>query len=147
MYSFVLQNWTSIAGISFTSVTQTEQDWLDLTPFQDIVAWVDVKEVSGSPVPQLFLETAPSKDERLFVAMAGAPFTMAVSAAVPPVPTVIQLLLGTAATPIAQYLRWRLQPQSVGGIWDVTFRILIAANAPGLQPDDESRQAMMMMGR
>lgn len=105
MYSFVLQDWINLSGTG--NIIQTEQDWLDLTPFQDIVAWVDVREVGGGFAPRLYLETAPSKDDILFVSMMVTPLTLSVA----PNPTVIQLVMGSTAVPIAQFLRWRVRPE------------------------------------
>lgn len=141
MYSFVLQDWINITAPTSASIIQNEDDWLDMSPFQDVVAWVDVRAVNlVGAAPKLFLETAPSKDEVLFKPMSTAGYTMAVAGS----PTVLQFILGSADVPVAQCLRWRVTGQ--GSNWDVTFRILIAANAPGLQPEDENR-SLLMMGR
>lgn len=130
MYSFVLQDWITIRGTNTTPIIQTESDWLDMSPYQDCVAWVDVTEQIGTPT--LAFETAPLPEDRLFVQMN----TTAISLTVPgtPAPQVIQMLMGSAAVPVAQFLRWKVTgPASP---WDVTFRILLAANAPGLQQPD-----------
>ncbi len=127
MYSFVLQDWLTISGPDANTIIQTERDWLDMSPYQDVVSWVDVKEVGATAV-NLLLETAPSKDESLFQAMGAAtPMTVGL--------TIVQLLMGSATVPIAQYLRWKIGPASAAA-WEVTFRILVAANAPGLQLTD-----------
>lgn len=141
MYSFVLQDWITVGGAAGASVIQGEKDWLDMSPFQDVVAWIDVRNAPISNQPSIKLETAPSKDESLFTFMgSGAGITMAASAT----PTVVQYLMGSAAVPIAECLRWKITGGAVA--WEVTFRILVAANAPGLQPEDENRQ-LLMMGR
>lgn len=131
MYSFVLQDWITLGGFSSSQIIQTEQDWLDMTPYQDVVAWLDVREASTSPAAKIYLETAPSKDGSLFMPMLAGGTALGAA----PTPVIVQLLMGSAAVPIAQYLRWRVQ--GTGGplsLWDTTFRILVAANAPGLQP-------------
>jgi hypothetical protein len=48
MHAFILQDWTTIRG-GVTTVTQSEPDWLDLTPYQDIVFWIDVREAPTRP--------------------------------------------------------------------------------------------------
>jgi len=129
MYSFVLQDWITIQGSgTSTTILQSEDGWLDMSPYQDVCAWVDVREQANNPT--LWFETSPSADAELFVKM----HTTAVSLTVPatPTPQVIQLLMGSAAVPIARYLRWRIDGTTP---WEVTMRILIAANAPGLQLD------------
>lgn len=130
MYSFVLQDWITIGGATTSQIIQTEQDWLDMTPYQDVVVWLDVREASTSPPAAMYFETAPSKDESLFVPMLAGGTTLVAA----PTPAIVQLLMGSAAVPIAQHLRWRVQGTGAVGLWDATFRILVAANAPGLQP-------------
>ena len=141
MYSFVLQDWTTVGGAAGSTVIQGEKDWLDMSPFQDIVAWIDVRNATTGSPPLLKLETAPSKDESLFMYMgSGAGIAMVGSS----MPTVVQYLMGSATVPIAECLRWKITGGAV--TWQATFRILVAANAPGLQPEDENRQ-LLMMGR
>lgn len=141
MYSFVLQDWITVGGAANASVIQGEKDWLDMSPFQDVVAWVDIRNVTPTNMPFLKLETAPAKDESLFTFMgSGAGLAMVGGTA----PTVLQFLMGSATVPIAECLRWKITGGAVA--WEATFRILVAANAPGLQPEDENRQ-LLMMGR
>jgi hypothetical protein len=140
MYSFVLQDWINVTTPAGGTVTQTESEWLDMSPFQDVVAWVDVRSVNALPAPTLFLETAPSKDDILFKPMTTLGWAMAVGSS----PTVLQFLMGSADVPVAQCLRWKITGGASGIA--VTFRILIAANAPGLQPEDENKM-LLMMGR
>ena len=145
MYSFVLQDWTTVGGAAGSTVIQGEKDWLDMSPFQDIVAWIDVRNATTGNPPSLKLETAPSKDESLFMYMgSGTGITMVASSPPDYTPTVVQYLMGSATVPVAECLRWKI----IGGAvtWQATFRILVAANAPGLQPEDENRQ-LLMMGR
>lgn len=33
MYSFVLQDWTTVGGAAGSTVIQGEKDWLDMSPF------------------------------------------------------------------------------------------------------------------
>ena len=136
MYSFVLQDWITVGATGAGTVIQTEKDWLDMSAFQDVVAWLDVREVSGGPAPTLRFETAPAKDDFLFVGMGATPTTLVAAST----PLIVQLLMGSAAVPIAQFLRWKVVGAAT---WDATFRILVAANAPGLQPDDENRKRLM----
>lgn len=131
MHSFVLQEWTTVRGQSAAPLIQAEPDWLDLAPFQDLVAWIDVRGSSGTTTPVLYLETAPAKDDVLFVSMNGTfaipnGYTMTAANS----PQVAQLLMGVAVTPLARFLRWKIiGPAS---LWDATFRIVVAANSPGM---------------
>ncbi|HEY3819495.1 MAG TPA: hypothetical protein VGL81_20135 [Polyangiaceae bacterium] len=126
MHGFILQDWTTIrGGGSVTTVTQQETDWLDLSPYQDIVFWIDVKEVTTTAT--LYLQTSPTLDDSFFQSMTTAGIAMAAAAA----PTVLPLLMASASTavPLARYVRWQI----VGTMtWDATFRIALAANSPGM---------------
>jgi hypothetical protein len=126
MHAFILQDWITIRG-AVTTVTQGEDAWLDLTAYQDVVFWLDCREVSGSTTPTITFQTAPTKDESLFTAMATAS-TLSTTTN----PTIVKTTLSGASTltPIARYLRWQLLGPS--GTWDATFRVLVAANSPGM---------------
>jgi hypothetical protein len=133
MHTFVLQDWVTIRGQGF-SVAQSEPGWLDLTPFQDLFAWVDVREVvNGASTVDLYLETAPTEDESFFQSMSG-PFIPAVAAlAANNAPNIVKLPMLSAAVPVSRFLRWRLNFNGTGGTtWDVTMRIVVAANSPGM---------------
>lgn len=122
MHTFILQDWTTIRGAAGATITQHESEWLDLSMYQDAVFWVDVREATASPT--LTLQTAPTKDESFFQPIV-AGFTVAGSAT----PTVVSAFMTAASVPLARYLRWQLTSASA---WDATFRIVVAANSPGL---------------
>ena len=138
MHTFVLQDWITISGKNGTgaggSIVQSASDWLDLAPFQDLFAWVAVSEIttgSGGRV-DLYLETAPSDDESLFQSMTGAAVPAIQGLAASSTPTVVKLPMLTAAVPLSRLLRWRLANGSASNTWDVTMRIVVAANSPGM---------------
>lgn len=124
MHTFILQDWTTVRGANNT-VIQSESEWLDLTPYQDVVFWIDVREVVGTVT--LTLQTSPTKDEVFFLTPATGltQVTPVAAGTLAPRPVLI-----SAATPLARYVRWHLT--SVTATWDVTFRIIVSANAPGL---------------
>ena len=132
MYGFLLQDWITIRGANsplVSTITQTESNWVSLQPYQDIIFWLEVREITLSSATSISVnyETAPTKDESLFTAMVTGP---AVTAAAN-VPTITKVLLSQNPTcPLARWVRWRL---SVTGTpvaaWDMTFRITAAANA------------------
>ena len=121
MHAFILQDWVTIRG-GATQVTQSQQDWLDLSPYQDVVLWLDVREQTGSPT--ITFQTAPAADESLFQALGGASTLVASSS-----PVVLSGLMSALATPLARYLRWQLNGS---GSWDAMFRVFVTANAPGI---------------
>jgi hypothetical protein len=126
MDAFVLQDWITIRGAASTTVTQGESEWLDLGPYEDVVFWLQVTEVTGSPT--LLYQTSPSKDESFFAAqtsgMSGAGIGLSASAST----VVTPALAWSAPFPLARYVRWQIQPSS--SAYDVTMRILVAAVAP-----------------
>jgi hypothetical protein len=125
MHSFVLQDWTTIrGGAGVTSVTQTETEWLDLSPFQDVVFWIDVREVTNVQLI-LLLQTSPTSDDALFQPLIPGMNIVASSS-----PVVVQALMFGASAPLARFVRWQLTCPTTP--WDATFRIVLAANAPGM---------------
>ncbi len=121
MHTFILQDYATIRGNSSTTITQNESAWLDLTPYQDLVFWIDTRELTGAVTCRL--QTSPTKDEAMFLDII-ASFALAVTVTQKPA------LLGVATVPIARYLRWVLVgPAST---WDATLRIYVAANSPGM---------------
>jgi len=127
MHAFILQDWITIRGASTVpTVTQGEDSWLDLTAYQDLVFWVDVREVTGTTVTIAF-QTSPTKDETLFTAMVAATTITASSS-----PVVVKATLAGASTnvPVARYVRWQLVGPSA--LWDASFRVMVAANSPGM---------------
>jgi hypothetical protein len=129
MYCFVMQPWTTIRGQStVTTINQTENCWLDLSPYQDIVAWLDCKEVSagtGGTNVQIAYQTAPTKDDSLFVSVvAAANIATGVATTI--------MLKDVVANPLGRWLRWQLTVTgSPSTAWDATFRVFIAANIVG----------------
>ena len=136
MHTFVLQDWVTIRGQSGGSfsygltIVQSAADWLDLPPFQDLFAWVQVSENTGGSI-SLYLETSPTDDEALFQSMngTGVAAIQTINASSAQL-TVIKLPMLSAAVPLSRYLRWKLV--SATSPWDVTMRIVVAANSPGM---------------
>jgi hypothetical protein len=127
MHTFVLQDWVTIRGQG-SSIAQSEPGWLDLSPFQDLFAWVDIREVVSTV--DLYLETSPTEDENFFQSMNG-PSTPAVpTLTANNAPVIVKLPMLSAAVPLSRFLRWRLNGS--GPTWDVTMRIVVAANSPGM---------------
>jgi hypothetical protein len=125
MHAFILQEWTTIRGAALTGVTQSEDQWLDLSPYQDVFFYLDCREVTGAVAAAISYQTSPTKDESIFQTMIGPnQFVVGVAA-------VTKSILSTnSAVPLARYVRW-----SIGGpanAWDATFRVLVAANSPGM---------------
>ena len=140
MHTFILQDWTTIRGQSGgapqnygLTIVQTSDDWLDLMPFQDLFAWVDVREVTPPTNGEvdLYFDTSPTDDESLFKSMTGDTTPAAPSLAASSTPTVVKLPMLSAAVPLSRFLRWRLKA-TTSALWDVTFRIVVAANSPGM---------------
>jgi hypothetical protein len=134
VYGYLVQDWVTLKG-SQTGVTviQSEADWLSLQAYQDVVFWLEVKSLilAGLTSVTLDYQTAPAKDESLFVSMVTG-VTLAASS----VPTITKVLLGQNPTvPLARWIRWKLTPNGTvtgGQEWGVCMRIHCAANAVGV---------------
>lgn len=129
MKGFVVQNWLTIRRAPQAApptVVQSQPFWLDLSDYRDVIAWLDVSEVTveAGVTAQLLYETAPFEDELLFSTLAG-PITVVPGVAV-------TKMIADIAPPLAKYFRWKLTVSGATTVaWDVTFRILIAVNRPG----------------
>ena len=137
MHAFVLQDWTTIRGGSgIATINQSEHEWHSLDGYQDLIAWIDIREASlGGPATfiQFNLQTAPIKDENLFVNMEPTPLTVSAALTTPSVRKVILANSNTYTVPLGKWVRWQLVagnsvPTST---WDATFRILLCANPLG----------------
>jgi hypothetical protein len=134
-------------GAAGTNVTiaQSEAQWLDLLGFEDVIVWMQCQEVTGSGATvQLNYQTAPTKDEALFVS--SATINLAASAT----PVITKVLLSAATQPLARWLRWQLLASGTStSAWDAMFRVYVAANIgphplrprinpPSLRPNGKS---------
>jgi hypothetical protein len=130
MKCFLLQDWVDISGPAGTTVTQSEGGWLDLSGYRDVVAWLDVRQVTSTP--NLLFQTAVTKDDSLFTTAATlrGPGTGV---------TLTTVLQDTATVPVARWFRWQLQP--AGANWDLMFRIWLAASCPGRRKLNAARSA------
>jgi hypothetical protein len=118
---FLFQDWVDVSGTAtVSSVIQSEPFWLDLAGFRDVIAWLEVRELTNAP--SLLYQTAPTKDEPLFS-------TVTTLSAIGTGVTTTPILQDTASVPLARWFRW--QASLAGSAWDISFRIWIAANAPG----------------
>jgi len=124
MDTHLLQDWITIRGTSsVTTVTQLETDYLDASPYQDVMVYVHVQEFSGS-APTINVDTAPLKDESLFSPM----FSQNVSVAGNGLLVWKVTLSSRPSVPVARWVRWRATATS-GSAWDMTFRIIVAGNS------------------
>lgn len=118
----LLQEWTTIQVPASGTVAQDEAGWLDLTNYDDVVVWSQVR--TSTNIATLDIETSPTKDDGWFTSMAQP----SVSAATAPVVT--KVIFASATTPVARFVRWKVTA-SGGGAGDITFRIWIVANPTG----------------
>jgi hypothetical protein len=110
------------------SPTQSESEWIELGAYEDLVAWIDVREVTlgaGTNV-QINLQTAPIKDEYLFVTMESSPLTVTAALTAPSVRKILlsQATGGSGAPiPLGRFLRWQLVANgSPSASWDLSRR-------------------------
>jgi hypothetical protein len=143
MRSLILANWTSVSGNASAtnpvySIPQDAEEWVDVGDDVDATFFIDVRAVTspgGTGFVTLNLETAPSKDESLFVPCA-PPLTLGsanqslASGSNPIVVQTAQYLSGTTliSTRLSKWLRWRMSvPSTATGTWSVEFRIRASA--------------------
>jgi hypothetical protein len=129
MHCFLLQDYVTLSGASNLPITQSADAWLDLSGFQDIVVYLEVKEFSlgGATNVLIAYQTGPTPEEALFATMTSLNLALGV--------TVTILNKDTAAIPLARWLRFQMGPDIAGGsAWDATFRVWVAANARGPDP-------------
>jgi hypothetical protein len=127
-----MQDWTTVRGDTggsptVTQIIQGEDQWLDFSPFQDCVFFIDCREVTGSTSPSLAIETSPSRDDALFAGLVPS-FTLSASSGPSPK---IAFLLPSTTVPVARWVRWKLTAAGGIGKWDATFRIWACGIAPG----------------
>ena len=137
MRGFVLQDWITIRGAStgITQVTQDEASWLSMEMYQDAIFQLQVTELtlSGGAL-MINMETAPIKDETLWLPMGPGPTPsglnlMSTNVGASNVLPVILSSIGTGGNPLMRWIRWRLIPSgSFSASWDLTFRIVMSAN-------------------
>ena len=128
MDSYLLQDYLTLSSPAGGTgvITQSEAGWLDLAAYRDVVAWLEVKELSTSSL-SIAIQTAVAKQELLFATMATSPSPLTTGVATVPMLSDLQSG-GAGAAPLARWLRWQV---SLAGAWNITFRIWIAANKPG----------------
>jgi hypothetical protein len=122
MDSFLLQDYITLSnpGPSGATITQGASSWLDVSRYEDLVFYVDVKSIDvGTPI---FLQTAPTREEKSFLTM------------VPPIALVngttpVPALAMYCQVPAAAYVRWQI-PQ-LADSWNVTLGIWVAAYSVG----------------
>lgn len=123
MESFVLQDWVTIRGaVGVASVTQGADSWLDITDHEDLIFYVEVKELTNAPV--LNYQTSPTRQDTSFLPLV-TPFTMASGLRID------TALFAYALTPPARQVRWKLTSSNTGLTFDATFRIFVAAYSLG----------------
>src|SRR5260370_42655114 len=108
MYAFLMQDWITIrAAASFNVINQSENCYLDLSGFQDLVVWTEVKGItSGGGTPTIMYQTAPSKDDSFFV-----PFGVEGGGVTSVCVAIMQLFLisNNTSTTFSSYIRWQQQ--------------------------------------
>jgi len=134
MHNYVLQEWITIRGTSSsTTITQGESGYLDLAPYQDVIFWILCMEASPSAsTVYMNFQTSPTKEDYLFQPLSTSPTSpIAMNTSTSSSNPYKVLLVNTPNIPLARYVRWQLSGPSATP-WDVTFRVLVQANALGL---------------
>lgn len=133
MDGFLVQDWVTIRGAASVTLTQPEVDWCDLDSYQDVVAWLEVKEFTNGALAIAY-QTSPTKDDSLFVNMSQSYVAVGVSTTImlkAAMPGLVTPATAAVPSPLARWFRWQLSASS--GTWDITFRLWLAANWVGLR--------------
>ena len=121
--TLLLQDWVTIDGnIGVASVTQGADAWLDIADHEDLIFYLDVKQLTNAPL--MNYETAPVREDRSFLPVI-TPFTLATGVRADPA------LFAYALTPPARHVRWRVTSTNTSLSWNVTFRVWLAGYSLG----------------
>jgi len=123
MEARLLQDYVTIRGAGTQAIIQSEGGWLDLSGYQDVVFWLEIKEytVSGTTITVSF-QTAANRDESSFVTIG----SVAKDGTGSPGVSVTSVLKDSANSPLARWVRWTSQ-NSGASAWDITFRLWLTA--------------------
>jgi len=128
MNSFLVQDWVGLRlSSSFSSFTQDESKWLDISAFSSGLFFVEARSVLGGGTLTLHIESSPSKDESLFTDIVSIGLVFVLAAA--PAATVLKAL--PTSTTWGRWLRWRVDIFGPVADWGATFRIHCALNSVG----------------
>jgi hypothetical protein len=138
MKPFILQDWLTVrstgtppapAGPNFV---QDAAGWLDLSAFQDVVIWFDLRNTSVLTNCVLFwdFQTAPTKDDVLFQAMVSSGGWGNAARSLVVLPATLAAAIAGGTVPLSTWLRWQIRPggSSPNQAWSATFRVIVAAN-------------------
>jgi hypothetical protein len=121
-----MQDWITVRGSALTTIVkQPEDQYPDLSMYQDLVVIQEVSDLTGgtSATTQMTYETAPTKDDVLFDKIdATAQFIMALGV------TRVVLRYSAVSLPISRYVRWKLTGGTGTPPWSVTFRVWLSPN-------------------
>jgi hypothetical protein len=137
--SLLLQDYVTISGYTFLDenvvITQGASGWLDISRYEDVVLFVDMKSAAVNAVAttaiQMAFQTAPAPEEASFVTMfnqAQSSFSLGVT--VPLGISVWPFLAVCTNVPPANLLRWQIGAQGnneLNQLVNVTFRIWVSA--------------------
>jgi hypothetical protein len=128
MDAILSQDWTTIRGAAgVATFTQPEMGLVDLQAYQDVVTWLEVKEASNIGSTAIYYQTAPTKDDALFINLAVlSPAPVGVVTVTPFLKNATSLVSNT----LSRWFRWQIGVTG-GGAWDITFRLWLAANYVG----------------
>lgn len=113
---------------SIATLTQPATDWVDLTGYTDVVAYLDAKQTDngGGTSVQLAYQTSGVMDEGMFQ-------TVATATGLGNTVSVTVMLKDALTVPLGRWLRWQLTTTGVPttGPWHCCFRILLCCNPKG----------------
>lgn len=119
------------AASTARQVTQPEAEWVDLTPYQDLVP-LFYTSLGTTTTGTLYLETSPVREDAAFLSF---PLTSIAASTAPngwSLPSGAIFHLTTGSPPFYRWCRWRIVGPTTGSPATWTFRIVLNVNsAPG----------------
>jgi hypothetical protein len=119
MDGILFQDYVTISGSgSPVTLTQGSDSWLDISPYEDLVFYLDVKNATAG-IAQISYQTSPTREDPSFLNMI-APLSLAIGLRTD------AALAANCQVPAAAYLRWQVIG-APGMTYTATFRIILGA--------------------
>ena len=114
---------------SGATVTQQESLWSDLGAYQDLYIQIFFAQLPAwTNNPQLYIETAPLKEEALFTTATNQLITISANPANYPGWNVYGPFHLSSGTSFCRFLRWRIFNGTAAGPNTFQFRVLLSVN-------------------
>jgi len=123
IYRRVMQELTHVRGLARATTIQSETDWLDLEPYEDLKVSVWCTQATTTDAgTTLTISTAPAPQQNLFQSMGAVTL-------VPNSLSTLTFKYATAAVPLSRFIRWSVVHATQS--YTAQFYVVIAASKRG----------------